>query len=220
MNKLLKIVVVILLSWMPILHAETVIKIARGSECSSYMAILTALRLNTFKEFPYLYVGNENYEQIYSSGFPNNPDTLFATAYIDDEFAGILTGTPFDAILENEPEAKVAWADSNDDLSKYYYYGEAIVLEKFRKSKVAFQLSSLLEKEIQDLGYQTVCFITVDRDHDHPLQPENYQSIELYLPKHGYVKTHRKSDYCWPTLDVSGNVEISLNTVSWWVKTL
>jgi hypothetical protein len=220
MSKLLKMIVGLLLSLTFALKAETTIQVTRGADCASHMRTLTALRLSTFKEFPYLYIGDESYENIYSSGFPSNPDTLFAIAYVDDEFAGILTGTPLEAIMENEPEAVYTWNNANADISKYFYYGEVIVVQKFRKSDIATLLARALEKEIPNLGYQNVCFITVDREENHPLRPENYQSIEKFLPRKGYSETNMKSYYAWPTLQEDGTVEVVLNTVSWWIKSL
>lgn len=208
------------------LFSSVSVQVIRGADCQSQMSMLCTLRLNTFIEFPYLYVGNEYYEEMYVSCYPKNPDSLIFLFYFkadrdaESQLAGILTGTPLTNLSEDDPEIFGAFNDAGLEISQHYYVGEAIILKPFQNKKILQNLATQFEAEIKHLGYKYATFITVEREQDHPLRPIDYVDTAFLWHKLGFTKTMMRSIYNWPTLQPDGSVNCVDNSVAWWIKEL
>lgn len=196
------------------------INFAQGADCAKCMDYLVDLKIETFREFPYLYIGTQEFEREYIGGYPKNQDSCFALAYVGQELAGILTGTPLQVICDREADILKAFTQLELHIPDYYFFGEVITLEQFRNQGIATKNFEVLEQHARKLGYKHVCFITVEREDTHPLKPENYKGPTSLFIKLGYAKTTMHFVWVWPTLQLDGTVQNVENIVAMWVKNL
>lgn len=202
---------------------ELDIKVVQGAESACHLPMHSALSIETFKQFPYLYVGSNDLENDYYGQYPENPDTLFTLAYVPDdstEWAGILIGTPLLAVYTKGEAMQNMCKQAGIIVEDYYYIGEVITRKQFRNRGIATNLFNIMEQNIKQLGYKHACFITVERELDHPLRPKDYKSPASLFQKLGYVKTEQRALYNWPTIQSDGSIKDFDNIVALWIKEL
>lgn len=197
------------------------IKVVHGADSAEYMDCLGSLRLETFKEFPYLYVGTKEIEDHYVGWYPKDPNTLFGIAQVQGKFAGILTGVPLRSLCNRDLNTQNACEKAGLVIADYYYLGEVITLKEFRNQGIATSNFKALEENAKKLGYKHTCFITVEREENHPLKPADYKGPASLFTKLGYTKTDSRFPFLWPTIQQNGSVIQDFeNFVVLWIKEL
>ena len=72
-----------------------------GTNALPYLSDLARLRIEVFREFPYLYDGTVASEEALLSTFAESEESIFVIAFADGEMVGVSTGIP----LREEPIA-------------------------------------------------------------------------------------------------------------------
>src|SRR5690242_14197663 len=99
------------------------IKVYFGKGFLEYIDFLSNLRIKTFKDYPYLYEGTTEIESEYCASYAQDERSMLIIAKIDNEIAGICTGTPLsNAGISKNIEKILLERDYNID--DYYYCGE------------------------------------------------------------------------------------------------
>ena len=168
------------------------IKIFYGKELLQWLDFIAQLRLTEFKEFPYLYIGNLDIEKKYLASYATDNRSVFTLAFHNDEIAGVLTGTPFVSDLEPVPGGPEIFKKHGLQPQDFYYYGEFIVIPKYRGHGITRKLFSQQTAYVKSLGYKSLCLMTVDREPKHPLKPKNYINTDPIWEKLGFSKTDMK----------------------------
>lgn len=65
-----------------------------GAQCSSMLDTVSQLRMKAFKEYPYLYEGNDEYENHYTNVYTGQQAIVMKATTGGDELAAIITGYP------------------------------------------------------------------------------------------------------------------------------
>lgn len=188
-----------------------------GPEAKKYVTDIANIRIQVFKEFPYLYAGTLEYEQEYSDYFSKDERAILIAAMQDERIIGFITGMPLS--LENPLTKDVAQkllAKGLTDISHYYYLGEAIVLAEYRKPLLIYNLFKKFKEETKNFTYQKIGILTVIRDKNHPLRPAGYRSIESILKYFKFHPTDIIIDFEWPTFQASGEIENAANPMLFW----
>ena len=81
---------------LPPVHVFTV----RGAAIGPFIPDAARLRIAVFREWPYLYEGDDAYEREYLRTYRDNPDSLFVIARAGGEVIGLSTGIPLQAETE------------------------------------------------------------------------------------------------------------------------
>ena len=176
-------------------------KSVEGSELEPYVESLGLLRVQVFRQFPYLYDGDLDYEKKYLKTYIASPRSLVVLAMDTDKIVGASTCIP----LEDESsEFQIPFLQAEMDLSKVCYFGESILLEGYRGQGVGHRFFDLREghakRVIPELEYTAFC--AVDRPDDHPLRPKPYRSHDAFWDKRGYRKQpNMKAEYQWKDID-------------------
>ena len=71
---------------------EPRVEAVTGAAVGEYLAALAVLRIEVFREWPYLYDGDAAYEERYLAPYVSTPDTLVAIAWAGDELIGLHYG--------------------------------------------------------------------------------------------------------------------------------
>ena len=92
------------------------IQTCSGKEILPFLDDLARLRIEIFKDFPYLYDGNMAYERVYLKTYSDCPDSFFVIVRNDDDrIVGVSTSVP----LESEDEEfKQPFLDNGYDVEK------------------------------------------------------------------------------------------------------
>lgn len=165
------------------------IHVLSGSEISSCIEDLARLRIQVFREFPYLYDGSEEYERKYLAGYSHSSTGVVAIVKFNDRVIGATTGM---ALNEAAPEFSKPFQDSDFpyNLSNIFYLGESVVEKNFRGrgfGKIFFDIrESWAKNTIPNLEWTTFCAVL--RPNNHPAKPTHYQNLESFWQRLGYEK--------------------------------
>ena len=162
-------------------------KVARltGDALSDAIDALADLRMNVFRDWPYLYNGDLNYERRYLRHYQTSPEALVVTAQVGDWVVGAATATP---LLDHAAEFAQALDGSGIDIDRTFYCGESLLLPSYRGRGVGHQFFDQREAHARTLGYRYMCFCAVIRPEDHPLRPSGYRPLEGFWEKRGYAR--------------------------------
>jgi GNAT superfamily N-acetyltransferase len=185
----------------------------RGREIAGVLHPLAALRIQVFREWPYLYDGSESYEQSYLQTYVQCPDSIVGVVWDGDTAVGATTALPFSAAQMGEHLQQPL-----PDAESLYYLGESVILPAYRGQGWGVKFFDLREAEGQRLGYGIASFCAVERPEDHPLKPTNYTGNAAFWHKRGYQRNaDQRCTFSW--LDVDQREE-SAKTLVFWRKSL
>jgi len=194
------------------------IEILIGKNASEYIEYVSHLRINIFKEYPYLYQGDLEYEKKYVADYTLHNQAMIAIAKIDGLIAGISTGIPVISDSKIAQDVKEIFTKQKTEAEKYYYYGEIMILPEFRGKGLATKLYSAQDKIIKEWGFEHACILTVIRENDHPLKPKCYNSPNSLWKHLGFFQTGYKTNLHWQTIQSDGNSNDASNTLELWSK--
>lgn len=194
--------------------------IHKGEHIKKFISCVSQLRLDMFREFPYLYQGTYEYEKKYMEGYANNSKSMLGLAYAEKTLAGVFTGMPLISDSEIVKDSKLLFIANNIDPSSYYYYGEVLVLPQFRRLRLPNLLSSRMDFEAKNMGFDNACFMAVSRSDDHPLKPKEYVKPDKLWERYGYKKMNLCAKYHWPTIHSDASVKDEENILEYWHKPL
>lgn len=186
-----------------------------GNDVKKYIKPLAQLRIEIFKEFPYLYEGSLRYEEVYLQVYTQSKESLVVIAKDENRFVGASTCIP----LEYEDTAfQKPFLKKGIDLAKVFYFGESILLPEYRGQGIGHKFFDLREehalKTRPDTDITTFCAVV--RPKDHPLRPEKYHPHNKFWEKRGYTEqVDLKTKFPWKDI---GEEEESLKPMQFWTK--
>lgn len=164
----------------------SVLRIERksGDELKVLLPDMAALRIEVFRDWPYIYEGSLNYEKSYLGQFIEAPDHVAVCAFDDARLVGAATASPL-AHQHDEFRAPLEQAGhSPDDI---FYFGESVLLPAYRGRGVGHAFFDGREAHALALGYDKMAFCAVVRPDDHPLKPAWSRSLDPFWRKRGYL---------------------------------
>jgi len=196
------------------------IKVHTGNEATNYIDLISNMRINTFKEYPYLYKGTYDYEKQYLQGFIKDEKSTIAIAMHNNKIIGISTGLPLESESDIVYEVKDIFYKNYILIENYYYYGEIIILPEYRGQGLAKKLYSAQDSLIKSWGFKNTCILTVRREENHPLKPINYPPQDKMWEHLGFIRTNLTTQYSWPTIQIDNDVCDCVHTLELWSKHL
>ncbi|MBI4724796.1 MAG: GNAT family N-acetyltransferase [Rhodomicrobium sp.] len=156
-----------------------------GADLEKVLPDLARLRIEVFRDFPYLYDGSLDYEQSYLNGFIESKDCVIVAASEDGQIAGCATGS---ALAGHHGEFAAPFRARDFDPGQIFYCGESVLLPAFRGRGLGHRFFDLREAHAIAHGYRYSAFCAVVRPHDHPFKPMNYLPLDAFWEKRGYRK--------------------------------
>jgi len=161
-------------------------RLLTGAAVIGVLDDLAALRLDIFREYPYLYRGRREDELAYLRSYADRPDACVLLVADGAEAVGAATGMP---LLEEEAPLRAAFAGSDLPLEEIYYVGELLLRPAWRSRGLGQKLLAQLEHQVLALGrYRQLTCATVERPADHPLRPPDFIPITRFLARTGFVR--------------------------------
>jgi GNAT superfamily N-acetyltransferase len=151
---------------------------------TEYIDTIAKLRIDIFKEFPYLYDGDLHYEQNYLKKFSHAKDAIAVILKADDEVVGVVTGLP---LRYEEDAMQRPWKETNFNIDTIYYFSEILLYADYRNQGLGKELLNTAQEWIESARkYNFFTLATVDRDRS--LAPDGYQPSNNFWIDHGYNK--------------------------------
>ncbi|MBK7963087.1 MAG: GNAT family N-acetyltransferase [Bdellovibrionales bacterium] len=191
-----------------------------GAEILPQIETVSQLRIQEFKNYPYLYVGTKEYEENYLRGFATDPKSCLAIARMDGEVAGIATAMPLKSDADILKDVEKVFAEAGEQIELYYYFGEFIVLSKYRRLGISMRIEKDLEAIARSQKFSKLCLSTVVREQNDSRRPPDYKATDSVWSKMGFFVTRLKIEYHWPTIQEDGRVVDTINSMRFWEKVL
>jgi GNAT superfamily N-acetyltransferase len=196
---------------MPELRYELV----QGEAIAARLEPLAALRLQVFRDWPYLYVGTLAYERHYLETYRRCPDSLAVLVWDDEACIGATTALP---LRDAPPEMREPFERTGIASEDILYFGESVVLPAYRGRGIGLRFFAEREAHARRLGLRRCAFCAVDRPEDHPMKPAGYVPNDAFWQRRGY---HRQPQLvCHFTWQDLGETAPSTHPLSYWLKTL
>lgn len=185
-------------------------------ELRAFLPDLARLRIEVFRDFPYLYDGTVEYEEKYLETYTDCPESIVVLVLDGGKAVGATTGLPMDAETE---EFRKPFVEAGYDPSRIFYCAESVLLSAYRGRGVYPKFFAEREGHARALGRFDLCtFCCVQRPEDHPLRPADYVPLDRIWSKFGYVKhPELTTTYDWKDVDTT---EETAKPMVFWLKSL
>lgn len=194
-------------------HLTFVTKV--GSEILDIQFDFAQLRIEVFKDFPYLYEGSIEYELEYIKTYSNAPNAFVFAIYDGNKMIGATTCVP---MIHETPNVKACFEEAGIPINQVCYFGESILLKEYRGNGYGHLFFEEREKYALSLDDTiTICtFCAVNRPENHPLKPADYRSNNAFWEKRGYTE-HKELQCTMSWQDIDKPVEDE-KTLTFWTK--
>ena len=187
-----------------------------GCALNQYIDELAHLRMGVFRDFPYLYDGDAQYEARYLKTYIEAPDSVVVLAFDGDKIVGASTGLP---LCYETNEVTQPFKKAGYDLDEIFYCGESVLLPEYRGQGAGVAFFDHREAHAKSIeGIKHSCFCAVQRPDNHPARPDNYQPLDLFWHNRGYEKhPELATHFSWKEV---GETTESLKPMTFWMKSL
>ncbi len=187
-----------------------------GEALRSHLDDLARLRITVFREWPYLYEGDEAYERRYLARYADAHGAAVVLAVDDGRVVGASTCLP---LAEEDEEINAPFRDARWDLDTVFYFGESVLLPPYRGRGIG--VAFFAEREAWALRFPRILwstFCAVERDPTDPRRPQGYTPLDSFWRKRGYQK--RPELACTLTWREIGGTEEVPHRLTFWLKRL
>jgi GNAT superfamily N-acetyltransferase len=195
------------------LEPGVTIKAFSGKAAKQYFPQIADIRINLFREYPYLYDGSYEYEREYLDTYFESPKSKILLVLEGDKVVGFSNSIPLSEELE---EIQAPFIQQGEDLGAYLYIGEVMLYPKYRGKGLLRKFLDYHHARAKQLGYSQLTFMTVNRDDNHPSRPQHYQPLEPLWEHFGY-KREKDMQITLPWKQIDTHKEES-NYLAIWVK--
>jgi GNAT superfamily N-acetyltransferase len=180
--------------------AELHLERLTGRDLIADLPALARLRIQVFREYPYLYHGSPEYEERYLQTYVDAPDGMMVLVRDGDQVVGASSALPLEAETPNvvEPFRALGY-----DIERIFYYGESVLLPEYRGLGIGRRFFEEREAHALALGrFDLACFCAVERPDDHPRRPADYRPLDGLWMQQGFVKHPRlRTTFSWRDRD-------------------
>ncbi len=186
-----------------------------GAAIEPVIPDLARLRVEVFREFPYLYDGDLDYERKYLRKFLAVPESTVVVARDQGRVIGASTALP---LARSEDELQAPFRAAGIPAEHVYYFGESVLERSYRGRGLGHAFFDGREERARALGFTITAFCAVQRPADHPLRPADYRPHDAFWTKRGYTKREDlRASFSWR--DVGGTSASAKPMVFWLRRT-
>lgn len=157
-----------------------------GSDARRHLDDVAALRIAVFRDWPYLYAGDMDYERDYLAAYAASPRSVFVLAFDGDAVVGASTGLP---LVDDAPAFRAPFAGGGPDPAQVFYFGESVLLPAYRGQGAGHAFFDHREAHARGLGgFAWTAFAAIDRDPRDPRRPVDHRGHEALWRSRGYTR--------------------------------
>lgn len=184
-----------------------------GIAVEPWLDELAGLRIRVFRDYPYLYDGDPDYERRYLDRYARSDRSLFVLALEYNRVVGVASALPLE---DADEEFLVPFQQRGPSPEQVYYFGESVLLPEYRGQGIGHRFFDLRELYASDFGFSTTAFCSVVRATDDPRQPRGYTGLESFWRGRGYrPAAGLTTGFCWRDM---GEQEETRKTMQFWLR--
>ena len=193
------------------LHVESFV----GASVARYLPAIAVLRIEVFREWPYLYEGTRAYETQYLATYAASSAGVVVIARDGDRIVGASTALP---LAQHSDEVVAPLVGAGHVADAVCYYGESVLDPAYRGRGLGHRFFEEREAHARAHGFALATFCAVERPVAHPARPASYRPLDELWTRHGFVKRPDiTTSFSW--LDL-GDTEESAKPMVFWIKEL
>ncbi len=174
---------------------------------------LARLRIEVFREWPYLYEGDEAYERRYLRAYADAPGAAVVVCRDGDRVVGAATCEP---MTEGHAPVRDAFAAAGLDPARFCYFGESVLLRAYRGRGAGVRFFAEREAHARRLNLAAAAFCAVIRDVDDPRRPAGHVPLDDFWRKRGYVpRPDLTVTFDWKEIGAPAETP---HTLSFWLR--
>jgi len=187
----------------------------RGSEISNWLKQIAELRIQIFREWPYLYDGSLEYEVSYLRRYTKAERSFVIIALDGEQVIGASSCIWLPE--ESEMELKKPFIEYNFNLEKGVYFGESVLYSQYRGQGIGAEFMRIRESFAKDeCAADYAAFCSVVRLNEHELKPDSYVPLDDFWTRRGFKRVQgMECQLCWKDIDKPQEDYKKLN---FWVK--
>ena len=180
------------------------------------LPVLARLRISVFREFPYLYEGDQVEEETHLRAFAASASAGLIVAWDGEVAVGCATCM---RLTEASAGVIAPFRAAGIDPERVFYFGESVLLPGYRGQGIGVGFSAAREahaRAVSDCDYTAFC--AVIRAPDHPRRPAGAVGLKGFWRNRGYTP--------YPNLvcvmhwtEIGGAAEVE-NRLSFWLKSV
>lgn len=191
------------------------VQILTGAALEAALGDVAALRISVFRDYPYLYDGDEAYERRYLAAYRDAPGAILVGAFDGARLVGASTGTP---LARHDPAFAAPLVDAGYDVDRIFYCAESVLLKPYRGQGVGHRFFDIREAHARDLGLEFSAFCGVVRPEDHPARTPDYRSLDDFWSRRGYSPIPGAiANFDWKEIGIDEEVPHELQ---FWIRRL
>lgn len=191
------------------------IEVVAGEALLPWLHDAARLRIEVFRDFPYLYDGDVKYELNYLQHYAESTQSVFVLAIAEGHVVGMSTGIP---LLQADEAFGAPFREHQMDPEKVFYFGESVLSSAWRGRGIGHSFFNEREKFAHAQGFTITAFCAVDRAPDHPARPAEYRPLDDFWRGRGY--TRRPGLVVQFPWKETGSPTEQLNTLTFWTREL
>jgi GNAT superfamily N-acetyltransferase len=187
-----------------------------GATIAPYLDDVAALRIAVFRDWPYLYAGDRDYERQYLATYAKSARSLFVLAFDGERVIGASTGIP---LCDETAAFQQPFEERGIALEDVFYFGESVLLGAYRGQGLGHRFFDEREGYARRLGrFGLTAFCAVERDEADPRRPAGFRGNEVFWTKRGY---QRQDDmFCVIDWQEIGAPAASPHRLRFWLRRL
>ena len=191
------------------------VQVLKGAALAAALGDVAALRISVFRDFPYLYDGDEAYERRYLSAYRDAPGAILVGAFDGPWLVGASTGTP---LASHDPAFSAPLKEAGFDVARIFYCAESVLLKPYRGQGVGHRFFEIREAHARDLGLEFSAFCGVVRAEDHPGRTADYRPLDGFWSRRGYAPIPGAvASFSWEEV---GSEEEVPHDLQFWIRKL
>ena len=189
-------------------------RVLTGEALAAALEDVARLRIRVFRDFPYLYDGDADYERDYLRAY-QSPGAVVAVAMDGEKVVGAATGAP---MADHAADFGAAFAVRPEPMNQIFYCAESVLLRDYRGLGIGHAFFDAREAHARKLGLTFSVFCSVIRPADHPARPGNYRPLDDFWRKRGYEPLPGvTARFSWKDLGEATDTE---KTLQFWMRRL
>jgi len=186
-----------------------------GTALHPLLPDLARLRIAVFRDWPYLYEGDEAYEQRYLRAYADAPGAAVVVCRDGERVVGAATCEP---MTQGHAPVRAAFEAAGLDPAQFCYFGESVLLAPYRGRGAGVRFFADREAHARALGLRFTAFCGVLRDPADPRRPAGHVPLDDFWRKRGYTpRPDLAVSFDWKEV---GAVAETPHRLSFWIKEL
>jgi hypothetical protein len=145
------------------------IQTVTGAALRPFIPALARLRITVFRDWPYLYEGDQTYEESYLRIYADSPRAAIVLAFDGEAVVGASTCLP---LADETANVQAPFQSVGIGVARVFYFGESILLRAYRGTGAGVRFFAEREAHARrSSACDIAAFCAVQRSPDHPARP-------------------------------------------------